>query len=71
VYWLTYAAKQHTVRITKPFYLGESEVTRGQFAKFVKATGYLTDAETEKDDQGKLKGGWGYGDICGHRMEYT
>ena len=36
---------QHRVRITKPFYLGTYNVTRGQFRQFVKDTGYKTDAE--------------------------
>src|SRR5579863_1458646 len=45
---------QHRVHITKPFYLGTFEVTKGQFAKFVTATGYKTDAE--KDGEG----GFGY-----------
>jgi formylglycine-generating enzyme required for sulfatase activity len=35
----------HEVEITKPFYMGKFEVTKGEFAKFVKATGYETDAE--------------------------
>ena len=38
-------APQHPVRISKAFYMGAHEVTRGQFRKFVDATGYRTDAE--------------------------
>lgn len=36
---------QHPVRISKPFYMSASEITKAQFAAFVKATGYLTEAE--------------------------
>jgi sulfatase modifying factor 1 len=43
----------HAVRITKEFWLGAQEVTRGQFAKFVEATGYRTDAEREASDEPK------------------
>jgi formylglycine-generating enzyme len=45
---------RHPVRITRPYYLGVFEVTRTQFAEFVRQSGYLTDAE--RDGQG----GWGY-----------
>jgi formylglycine-generating enzyme required for sulfatase activity/serine/threonine protein kinase len=45
---------QHRVRISKPFYLGVHEATRGQFQQFVDATGYRTDAETNS------KGGLGW-----------
>ncbi|MDX1964200.1 MAG: SUMF1/EgtB/PvdO family nonheme iron enzyme [Pirellulales bacterium] len=38
---------QHRVKITKPFYLGAYEVTRGQFAKFVAETKYQTEAEQD------------------------
>jgi sulfatase modifying factor 1 len=48
------ARPQHSVRITRPYYLGTHEVTNGQFKQFVEATRHKTDAE--KDD----KVGWGY-----------
>ncbi len=34
---------QHKVTIEKPFAVGRTHVTRGQFAKFAKTTGYKTD----------------------------
>ena len=36
----------HRVKLTKPFMMGVHEVTRGQFAAFVKDTGHQTEAET-------------------------
>jgi formylglycine-generating enzyme required for sulfatase activity len=41
------AEKLHRVRITRPYWLGKHEVTRGQFRKFVEATQYKTTLEQE------------------------
>jgi formylglycine-generating enzyme required for sulfatase activity len=38
---------QHDIEITQPFYVGQTEVTVGQFRQFVKATGFKTQAERE------------------------
>jgi formylglycine-generating enzyme required for sulfatase activity len=38
----------HEVEITKPFYIGQTEVSRRQFEHFVKATGYKTAPEKNK-----------------------
>ncbi len=40
-------APRHRVRITRPYYLGEREVTVGQFRRFVDATKYKTEAERD------------------------
>jgi formylglycine-generating enzyme required for sulfatase activity len=39
--------EQHSVQIKRPFALGKHEVTVGEFRRFVKTTGYQTDAEKE------------------------
>jgi formylglycine-generating enzyme required for sulfatase activity len=36
---------QHEVTLTQPFYLGQHEVTVGQFRRFVEATKHVTDGE--------------------------
>ncbi len=45
---LDHERPQHRVRITRPFYLGTTPVTVGQFRAFVKDSGYKTDAEVGK-----------------------
>jgi len=37
--------RQHEVTVSKPYYLSVHEITRTQFDRFVRDTGYLTDAE--------------------------
>jgi len=46
---------EHKVKLTKPYYLGKYEVTRGQFSTFLNAAGEKTEAE-EGD------GGYGWND---------
>ncbi|MBS0209788.1 MAG: formylglycine-generating enzyme family protein [Planctomycetes bacterium] len=59
----------HGVTISRPFWLGAFQVTIAQFARFVAATGYRTQAEHDGT------GGWGYnpglGDFEGRRFEFT
>jgi formylglycine-generating enzyme required for sulfatase activity len=53
--WEADERPEHRVTLTRGYYLGKYEVTRGQFAAFVKATGHKTDAEREGTS-------WGRGD---------
>ena len=46
---------QHAVEITQPFCLGVYPVTKGQFATFVKDSGYKTEAETDGKGGSGLK----------------
>ncbi len=43
--WSMLMMPAHRVRLTKPFYMGATEVTVGQFRKFCEASGYKTEAE--------------------------
>jgi formylglycine-generating enzyme required for sulfatase activity len=53
--WCQDAQPRRRVRITRSFLIGAHEVTRGQFARFVKDTGHKTDAE-------RLGGAWMFKD---------
>ena len=46
-YWTRYLeeAPQHPVTITRPFWMGRTEVTVAQFRKFVESSKYVTEAE--------------------------
>ncbi len=52
--WLDGETPRHKVRITKPFYMGQHEVTLGQFLKFYHDAKYKTDIERDG------KPSWGY-----------
>jgi formylglycine-generating enzyme required for sulfatase activity len=59
---------EHEVEITRDFYLGKFEVTRGQFAQFVRDTTYQTSAEKDP------RGGQGVNEQTGqdqYRPEFT
>lgn len=47
---------RHLVHITQPFWIGQCEVTRGQFREFVEATGFETEAERTGRAKGFVKG---------------
>ena len=47
-------APLHRVRISRRFYLGQHEVTVGQFRRFIEASGYRPEAEADGT------GGYGY-----------
>ena len=44
----------HEVEITKPFYMATTEITKGQFAEFIRVSGYRTEAEEDGE------GGYGW-----------
>ncbi len=46
--------QQHQIRLRQGYYLSATEVTVGQFKRFVQATGYITEAERDRE------GGYGW-----------
>jgi formylglycine-generating enzyme required for sulfatase activity len=54
------ATPRHRVRLARPFLMGAHEVSQGQFAAFVAATGHVTDAERQPEKRlwNPDAGGW-------------
>jgi formylglycine-generating enzyme required for sulfatase activity len=60
---------QREVTITRPFYMGVHEVTKGQFAQFISSSGYRTDAEKEGKAWGSDGSKWEV--MAGHSWRKT
>lgn len=56
VVWSMLMMPGHRVRLTKPFYMGTTEVTVAQFRQFCDASGYKTEAEQGLDAGEPIKG---------------
>jgi len=57
--WQADERPEHKVTITRGFYLGKFHVTRGQFAAFIRATNFKTEAEREGKAMGRqTTGAW-------------
>lgn len=50
----------HLVQISEGFWIGRTEVTRGQFRRFAEETGYKTTAELRGIGGGMTRDGWGW-----------
>ena len=55
--WSMLMMPARPIRITRPFYLGATEVTVGQFRKFVQDSGYRTEAEQGLNHGKPYRGG--------------
>lgn len=64
--WAQYAGPVQDVTVSVPYYMGQHEVTVGQFRKFTEASGYKTLAETD----GKGGSHWSKGKTE-QRIEWT
>ncbi len=56
--WYENSHPRRRVQLSGDFYIGATTVTRGQFARFVRETGYKTDAEKEGTAYGRKDGKW-------------
>ena len=56
VVWSMLMMPAHRVRLTKPFYMGTTEVTVAQFRQFAESSGYKTEAEQGLDAGEPIKG---------------
>ena len=57
IVWSMLMMPAHRVRLTKPFYMGATEVTVAQFREFADASGYKTEAEQGLNAGVPYKGG--------------
>lgn len=57
IVWSMLMMPAHRVRLTKPFYMGATEVTVAQFRQFTNASGYRTEAEQGLNSGVPYKGG--------------
>ena len=70
---LTFVASEvprHRVRIRRDFLMGRFEVTRGQYRRFVEATGYVTVAEKDGGTHTGFQGKWQRVADCNWRKPY-
>ena len=61
---------RHQVRIRRDFLMGRFEVTRGQYERFVEATGYVTVAEKQGGCHTSFQGKWQRVVDCNWRQPY-
>ena len=63
-------APRHPVRIRREFLMGRFEVTRGQYRRFVEASGYVTVAEKQGGTHTDFQGKWQRMADCNWRKPY-
>src|SRR5690625_7754682 len=54
----SYEGEPRMMQIEEGFWMGRTEVTVGQFRRFVEETSYLTDAEKTRSEERRVGKGW-------------